>query len=281
MFEPLQYDFMQNAYAAGTIIGIVVAVVGFFVVLRGLTFAGDALAHVGFAGAAGVILIGLPPIFGMFSLCVLGGVVMGLLGERVRGRDVAIGIVMAFALGLGALFLSLYTRYATEAFNILFGTILGVSHQDLLVTGIAGAVTLGVLAFIARPLLFASVDPEVAEARGVPVRFLSALFFVVLAIAVAQAVQVVGVLLLLTMLVGPAATAGYLAHRPGRVVALAVVIGLLETWAGITLAFYNKAPVSFFIAAISFVLYLLARFAGPLLTRQSRGQALRPVSAGQ
>src|SRR5947199_9529500 len=120
MFEPLRYDFMQNAYAAGTIIGIVVSIVGFFVVLRGLTFAGDALSHVGFTGAAGVILIGLPPIVGMFVFCIVGGVVMGLLGERVRGRDVAIGIVMAFALGLGALFLSLYTRYATEAFSILF-----------------------------------------------------------------------------------------------------------------------------------------------------------------
>jgi len=269
MLEPLRYDFMQNAYAAGTIIGIVVATVGFFVVLRGLTFAGDALAHVGFTGAAGVILVGLPPIFGMFGLCVLGGVVMGLLGERLRGRDVAIGIVMSFALGLGALFLSLYTRYATEAFNILFGTILGVSHQDLLVTGIAGVFTLIVLGLIARPLLFASVDPEVAEARGVPVRFLSALFLVILALAVAQAVQVVGILLLLTMLVGPAATAGYLTHRPGKVVALAIAIALIETWAGITLAYYNKAPVSFFIAAISFALYLLARYAGPLLVRRT------------
>jgi zinc/manganese transport system permease protein len=274
MFEPLQYDFMQNAYAAGTIIGIVVAVVGFFVVLRGLTFAGDALAHVGFTGAAGIILIGLPPIFGMFGLCILGGIIMGLLGERVRGRDVAIGIVMALALGIGALFLSLYTRYATEAFSILFGTILGVSHQDLLVTAIAGAVTLAVLAFIARPLLFASVDPDVAEAKGVPVRWLSALFLVLLAIAVAQAVQVVGILLLLTLLVGPAATAGYLTHRPASVVALAVVIALVETWAGITLAFYVKAPVSFFIAAISFAGYIGARFAGPALT----AGAERPVA---
>lgn len=265
MFEPLTYDFMQNAYAAGTIIGIVVAVVGFFVVLRGLTFAGDALAHVGFTGSAAVILIGLPPIVGMFALCVLGGIVMGLLGERVRGRDVAIGIVMAFAMGLGALFLSLYTRYATQAFSILFGTILGVSREDLLATGIAGGITLAVLGFIARPLLFASVDPEVAEARGVPVRLLSALFLILLAIAVAQAVQVVGILLLLTLLVGPSATAGYLTHRPGKVIALAVAIALLETWVGITLAFYIKAPVSFFIAAISFVLYLVARFAGPAL----------------
>ena len=128
--------------------------------------------------------------------------------------------------------------------------------------------TLAVLGFIARPLLFASVDPEVAEARGVPVRLLSALFLILLAIAVAQAVQVVGILLLLTLLVGPAATAGYLTHRPGKVVALAVAIALAETWAGITLAFYVKAPVSFFIAAISFVLYLVARFAGPALIRQ-------------
>ncbi len=263
MFEPLTYDFMQNAYAAGTIVGVVVAIVGFFVVLRGLTFAGDALAHIGFTGAAGVILLGLPPIFGMFGLCAAGGIVMGLLGERVRGRDVAIGIVMAFALGLGALFLSLYTRYATEAFSILFGTILGVSRQDLLVTGLAGVLTLVALGVIARPLLFASIDPEVAEARGVPVRFLSALFLVILAVAVAQAVQVVGVLLLLTLLVGPAATAGYLTHRPRRVVALSVIIALVEVWTGITLAYYNKAPVSFFIAAISFLLYLVARYTGP------------------
>ena len=269
MFEPLAYDFMQNAYAAGTIVAIVVAAVGFFVVLRGLTFAGDALAHVGFAGAAGVILLGLPPIYGMFALCVLGGIVMGLLGERVRERDVAIGIVMAFALGLGALFLSLYTRYASEAFNILFGTILGVSHQDLLITSLAGLLTLLVLAFIARPLLFASIDPEVAEARGVPVRLLSALFLVLLAIAVAQAVQVVGILLLLTLLVGPAATANHLTHRPGAAVALAVAIAVVETWAGITLAFYNKAPVSFFIAAMSFALYMAARYGAPAARREA------------
>jgi zinc/manganese transport system permease protein len=280
MLEPLQYDFMQNAYAAGTIIGIVVSIVGFFVVLRGLTFAGDALAHVGFTGAAGVILLGFPPLWGMFGLCVVGGIVMGLLGERVRGRDVAVGIVMAFAMGLGALFLSLYTRYATEAFSILFGTILGVSHRDLIITAIAGVVTLLVLGAIVRPLLFASVDPEVAEARGVPVRFLSALFFVILAVAVAQAVQVVGILLLLTMLVGPAATAGYVTHRPGKVVALAVVIALAETWAGITLAYYNKAPVSFFIATISFVLYLVARFVGPRLRGgRYRHRAPMPVAA--
>jgi zinc/manganese transport system permease protein len=271
MFEPLTYDFMQNAYAAGTIIAVVVALVGFFVVLRGLTFAGDALAHVGFTGAAGVLLVGLPPIAGMFAFCIAGGLVMGVLGERVRGRDVAIGIVMSFALGLGALFLSLYTRYATEAFNILFGTILGVSYQDLIVTTVAGVISLAALAIIARPLLFASIDPEVAAARGVPVRLLSSIFLVILAVAVAQAVQVVGVLLLLTLLVGPAATAGYLSHRPAVVACLSVLIGLAETWAGITLAFYNKAPVSFFIAAISFALYLIARFLGPSLTRRTNG----------
>lgn len=262
-FEPLRFDFMQNAYAAGTIIAIVAAVVGVFVVVRGLTFAGDALAHVGFTGAAGSVLLGWPPIVGMFLFCMLGGLVMGFLGERIRGRDVAIGIVMAFALGLGALFLSLYTRYATEAFSILFGTILGVSHRDLIVTGISGGVSILALVVIGRPLLFASVDPEVAEARGVPVKLLSAVFFVVLAVAVAQAVQVVGVLLLLTLLVGPAATAGYITHRPSMVITLSVVFALIETWVGITLAYYNKAPVSFFIATLGFSCYLVARFVGP------------------
>src|SRR5579883_1188294 len=131
---------MQNAYAAGTIIAIVSAIVGFFVVLRGLSFAAHALSHIGFAGATGAVLLSVDPLFGLLTFTVASGLAMGLLGERVRGRDVAIGIVLAFALGMGALFLSLYTRYATQAYNILFGTILGVSREDLLATAIAGAV---------------------------------------------------------------------------------------------------------------------------------------------
>src|SRR5579884_2766002 len=134
---------MQNAYAAGTIIAIVSAVVGFFVVLRGLSFAAHALSHIGFAGATGAVVLGTDPLFGLLAFTIVAGLAMGALGERLRGRDVAIGIVLAFSLGLGALFLSLYTRYATQAYNILFGTILGVSLGDVLVSLLLGVLTLG------------------------------------------------------------------------------------------------------------------------------------------
>ena len=264
MPNPFDLEFMQNAYLAGSVIAILAAPVGFLVVLRGLSFAAHALAHIGFAGATGAVLIGAPPLLGLLAFTMLGAAVMGWLGERLRGRDVAIGIVLAFALGLGALFLTLYTRYATETFAILFGTILGVSRTDLLTTAILGALAIVALAVAFRPLLFLSVDPEVAASRGVPERFLSVGFFVLLAIAVSVAVQVVGVLLIFTLIIAPPATAEYLTARPSTTIALAVGLGLLETWAGITLAYYIPWPVGFFIASIAFAIYLLARFLHPV-----------------
>ena len=268
--EPLHYDFMQNAYAAGTIVAIVSAVVGFFVVLRGLTFAAEAFSHIGFAGATGAILLGVDPLFGLLAFTILSGVTMGILGERVRGRDVAIGIVLAFGLGLGALFLSLYTRYATQAYSILFGTILGVSGGDVLISLALGAIVLGLVAILYRPLMFASIDPEVAAARGVPVEALSMAFLFVLAIAVAEAVQVVGVLLVFTLLVAPAATASHLTRRPPSAIVVGVLLAVTETWIGITLAYYSKFPVSFYISALGFALYLLARLAGPRLSHRRK-----------
>jgi zinc/manganese transport system permease protein len=276
VFEPLQYDFMQNAYAAGTIVALVSAVVGFFVVLRGLSFAAHALAHIGFAGATGAVLLSIDPIFGLLAFTIVGGLAMGGLGERIRGRDVAIGIVLAFSLGLGALFLSLYTRYATQAYNILFGTILGVSTTDVAVSVGLGLLTLAAIAVLFRPLIFASVDPEVAAARGVPVKRLSVLFLVILAVAVAEAVQVVGVLLVFTLVVAPPATAGYLARRPSSVIGLGIALAVLETWTGITLAYFTKYPVSFYIASLGFALYVIARLIGPRL--QKRATPPPPIS---
>lgn len=272
IFEPLQYDFMQNAYAAGTIIAIVSAVVGFFVVLRGLSFAAHALSHIGFAGATGAVVLGTDPLFGLLAFTIVAGLAMGALGERLRGRDVAIGIILAFSLGLGALFLSLYTRYATQAYNILFGTILGVSQGDVLVSFILGIIVILAIAAVYRPLLFSSVDPEVAAARGVPVEVLGVGFLVIVAVAVAEAVQVVGVLLIFTLLVAPAATAGYVTTRPARAVALSIVLALVETWVGITLAYYSKFPVSFYISALGFALYVAARF-----LRSSPARANQPT----
>jgi len=262
---PLQYPFMVNAYLVGTIVSILAGVVGFFVVTRGVSFAAHALSHVGFAGAAGAVLVGIDPLMGLIVFCLGAALVMGLLGERLRGRDVAIGVVTAFSLGLGTLFLKLYTRYASEVISILFGTILGVSVQEVVVTLALGLLTVIAVVAIYRPLLFASIDPEVAEARGVPVRMLSIVFLLVVALAVAQAVQVVGVLLIFTLMVAPPATAQYLMRTPGRAVMLGAALALVETWIGITLAYYWSLPVSFFIATLSCGIYVAARLAAPRL----------------
>lgn len=256
----LQYDFMQNAFLAGTIVAIVAACVGYFVVLRQVAFAGHALSHVGFSGAAGAVLFGVDPIWGLLVFTIGAAIAMGTLGERVEGRDVAIGIVLAFALGLGILFLELYTAYASEAFSILFGTILGIDLTSVTISAVIGLVVMVGLAIIFRPLLFMSVNPTAAEAAGVPVRLLSGVFLLLLALAVSEAVQIVGVLLIFALLVAPPATAMYLTARVFTTVAIAMLLGVAETWFGLIMAFYTNYSVSFFIASTAVVLYLLARF---------------------
>ena len=265
-----QFGFVHNALLAGAIVALVSGLVGPFVVARNQSFGVHAVAEVGFTGAAGALLVGLPPTVGMLGFCVLAGLAIGLLGVEARERDVAIGATLAFALGLGVLFLSVYTRYANEAFSLLFGTVLGISRQQVIFSAIVGAITLAALAVVYRPLRFASVDPEVAVARGVPVRLLSAVFLVLLAFAVAEAVQVVGILLLLTLLISPAAAANHLTAHPGWATALSVAIAMGCTLGGIVLALYVPWPPSFFIATLSFIAYLGARLAGPALNGRAR-----------
>ena len=166
---------------------------------------------------------------------------------------------MTFALSLGILFLSLYHGYAEMAYSILFGTIVGISRSDVLLTAILGLGILTVLSILWRPLLFISFDPEVAEARGLPVRFLSIFYLVLVAAAISIAMQVIGVLLVFALLVGPPATAIRITNRPARVIALSIGLGLVYTWAGILLAAVSKWPVSFFITALSFGVYLPVR----------------------
>ena len=259
----LQYEFVQNAFLAGTIVAIVTAVIGYFVVLRSQAFAGHALSHIGFAGATGAAILGISSLLGTFAFTLLAALGMGALGERVRSRDVEIGMVLSFALGLGVLFLSLYTRYATATVNVLFGSILSVARSDVLIMLCSGLATLLLTAFLFRPLLFASIDPEVAQARGVPVRMLSVLFMLLLAITISEAVQVVGVLLVFALLIAPAATAGRLVHRPFTAIALSVALGLIFTWSGLILAFVARLPVSFYIAALAALSY----FASVLISR--------------
>ncbi|HSX47828.1 MAG TPA: metal ABC transporter permease, partial [Patescibacteria group bacterium] len=165
----LSYSFMQHAFLAGTIVAIVAGVVGYFVVLRRLSFAAHALSHVGFAGAAGAVLIGINPLYGLMLFTSGGGVTMALLGKRASRQDVQIGIVLAFMLGLGVLFISLYKGYATEAYSLLFGQILGVSLSNVLVTLVAGILTLIIVSLIYRRLLFTTLDENVAEAKGISI----------------------------------------------------------------------------------------------------------------
>ena len=270
MLNLLAYPFIQNALIAGSIVAIVAAVVGYFLIVRGLTFAGHALAHIGFAGAAGALLIGIDPVFGLLVFTIGASIGIGVLGKEIRERDIAIGIIMTLGLGIGVLFLALYQGYAEQAYSILFGTILGISRTDVWVTAISGCLTLGVLIAIFRPLLFSSYDPELAEARGVPVRLLAIVFLVLVAVVVSISVQVVGILLIFTLLIGPAAAARRLTHRPYAMIGLAIIFGLLYTWGGIFWAALSNWPVSFCIATLSFGIYLLVRLLSPLWQKSHR-----------
>ncbi|HMA36056.1 MAG TPA: metal ABC transporter permease [Chloroflexia bacterium] len=258
LLDLLNQDFARNALLAGAIVAVVSAVVGYFVVLRAQAFAAHALSHIGFAGATGAALLHLDALVGMFALTLLAAAGMGSLGARIRGRDVEIGMVLSLALGLGVLFLSLYTNSASETVGVLFGSILSVTPRAVQITLITGAGILIGLGIIWRPLLFASIDPEVARARGVPVRALGVVFLLLLALAVAQAIQVVGVLLLFALLVAPAATAAQLVRRPFATVGLAIALSLAWTWGGLLLAFTSRWPVSFAIAALAGCAYFAA-----------------------
>ena len=270
--ELFRYTFMQHAFEAGTLVALTAGVIGYFVVLRGLSFAAHALSHIGFAGGVGAVLLGLPLLSGLLAFTIAAGAVMGALGQRLRGRDVTIGIVMAWSLGLGVLFLSLFNGAASTAVSILFGTILGIATRDVVITAIAGGLTLAALAIIYRPLLFATLDEEVAEAKGVPVQALSIVFMVILAVAVSEAVQVVGVLLIFALIVTPAAIAERFTKQPSRGLLLSAVLAVLFTWAGLTLGYYLPYPVSFFITTIAFWSYLLARLIAYL-----RGRLATPL----
>jgi zinc/manganese transport system permease protein len=251
-----QYDFMQHAFEAGTIIAIVAGIVGYFVVLRRSSFAAHALSHVGFAGAAGAVLFGIDPIIGLLFFTSCGGITIALLGRRAANRDVHIGTVLAFMLGLGVLFISLYKGYSTAAYSILFGEILGISSNDVLVTFIASIIILFLIAITYRPLLFASLDEDVAEAKGLPMLKLGIIFMLLVAFATSVAVQVVGVLLIFSLMVTPAAIAHQFAKRPQQGIIISVFIALMATWTGLFISFYEPYPVSFFITSIVFILYI-------------------------
>jgi zinc/manganese transport system permease protein len=263
----LAQHFVHTALLAGAVVAIASGVIGTFVVTRGASFAVHAISELGFTGAAGALVLGLDPVIGMLTGSLIVGFVLGLLSLRGRERDSAIGAVLAFGLGIGVLFLSLYHGYATEATNLLFGSIVGVSDSQLRTLAIVGAIVIAGVAALYRPLLFSSVDPEVAAARGVPLRALSVAIFLLLALTTAEAIQVVGVLLVLTLVITPAAAAQRLTVRPGVAILLSVAIALAATEGGILLSLEKSWPTSFFISAISFAVYVVARIYGAAAAR--------------
>jgi zinc/manganese transport system permease protein len=254
-----QFDFMRNAFEAGTIIALVAGIIGYFVVLRRSAFATHALGHVGFSGAAGAVLLGVNPVYGLLAFTMSGAAGMALLGRRASNRDIEIGTVLAFMLGLGLLFLSLYNGYATEAYSILFGEVLGISDSAVVFTLEASVVVLAVLLLVYRRLLFASLDEDVAEAKGLPMLALGMVFMLLLAVAISISVQVIGVLLIFALMVTPAAIAVRLTKSPFTAILVSVAVAIFSVWLGLFVAFYSVYPASFFIVSTSFVLYVVVR----------------------
>lgn len=281
LLDPAMFGqpFMQNALITGTIVAVLAGLVGFFVVLRGVSFAAHALAQIGFAGAAGGVLIGVDPLWGLVVFAVIGALGLGTLGVREHGRDVVTALVLVAALGAGALFLVLNNSFATDVFSLLFGSIVGVSRAQVWQTAALALVCVAVLAVLYRPLLFATVSPASAAARGIPVRLLSVLFLVVVGVATAVTVPTAGTLLIFSLMVGPAAAALHLARRPAAALVLAVALAVAATWLGIVLAYDTGWPIGFFITAIVALYYLAARYLTVIVAWSNRSQ--RPLSGSQ
>jgi zinc/manganese transport system permease protein len=251
----LQTTFMQHALVGGSLVALTAGLMGYFVITRQNAFAAHALAHIGFPGATGAILVGAPVTLGLAVFCVGGGLLIGLFGKRVAEREIATGTILAFATGLGVLFASLATANASTTTNVLFGNLLAISTDQLWLFGGFTLLVVVALAVIARPLVFASVDPAVAEARGVPVRALGVAFVVLLALTVTMAVQVVGTLLLFALVVTPAAAALRLTARPGLVAALSVAFALASVWIVLVLSAVVDLPPSFFVVSVAVLIW--------------------------
>jgi len=260
--------YMQNALLTGSIAALLAGLVGFFVVLRGVSFAAHALGQIGFAGAAGAVLIGVDPLWGLVAFALTGALGLGVLGVQEHGRDVTTALVLVAALGVGALFLALNTTYATAAFALLFGTIVGVSRDQVWQTAVLAAACVAALTVLYRPLLLATLNAELAAARGVPVRLVSVLFLVVVGVAAAVTIPTVGTLLIFSLMVGPAAAATYLSSRPWRAMGLAIGLALAATWVGLVVAYDTGWPIGFIISTAVTVLYLGARLLGPRTRRR-------------
>ena len=259
LWSLLMTPFVKNAFYAVTAVAFAAGLVGYFVVLRRQAFAAHAIGHIGFAGAAGAVLLGLSPLAGLLVFCLGAGLLIGLGGASLDDRDAVVGVTLTAALGLGVLFISLYSGYANATYSILFGQILGVTVGDVWLVGALSLAVVLVISLVYRPMLFVSVDAQSAESRGLSVRGLSLLFMALLAITTVVAIQIVGVLLVFSLLVAPAAAAEVVTRRPWRALVLSTVLALLSAWVGLFLGVWIGGPVSFWITALASLSYLVAR----------------------
>lgn len=247
----LSSAFMRNALIGGTIVALAAGCIGYFVVVRNTAFAAHALAHIGLPGATGAVLVGVPVAVGLGVFCIGGALVIGALGRRAADREVATGTVLAMATGLGLFFNSMATKSSSTMTNVLFGNLLAISKQQITTFAVLLVVLALCVAMIYRPLLFTSVNAQVADAKGVPVLALSVAFMALLGLAVTMAVQAVGTLLLFALLVTPAAAAIMLTARPVVAIALSTAFSLASVWVGLALSAMFNAPPSFVIVTVA------------------------------
>jgi len=270
---------VQNSLWAGAVLGLLGGLMGTFVMKRDLAFAVHGISELSFAGAAFALLIGADIVLGSLVGSVLAALLLGLMGVRARDKNSIIGVIMPFGLGLGILFLSLYEGRAANKFGLLTGQIVSVGTVQLQVLAVAAVVVMLALVAIWRPLTFASVDPDVASARGVPVRTLAIGFMLLLGVSVALSIQIVGALLVLALLIPPAAAAMRVTSSPRLVVVLSVVFAMTATVGGILLALGGRIPISPYVTTLSFLIYVVCRIVGSLRTRQGRnGRVLRSAA---
>ncbi len=267
--------FMRNALIGGTLVALAAGLIGYFIVVRNTAFAAHALAHIGFPGATGAVLLGVPVTLGLGVFCIGGALVIGALGKKADDREIATGTVLAGATGLGLFFSSLATKSSSTVTNVLFGNLLAVTHDQLITFAVLVLVLAVTITAIFRPLLFASVNAEVAEAKGVPVRALSVVFMALLGLAVTMAVQAVGTLLLFALVVTPAATAIMLTARPVAAMAVSTALSLFSVWGGLVLSSIFNLPPSFVIVTIVCMVWLVV-WAGV----QRTGAVAKPVASG-
>jgi zinc/manganese transport system permease protein len=258
-----EYPFMVNALQAGTIVAIMAGIVGWFMVLRRQTFAGHTLSVMAFPGATAALLIGLSAAAGYFLFTGLAALIIGVAATQTRrnlAQESAItGATQAFGLACGFLFLSLYEGVLANYESLLFGSFLGITRGQVIALTVVAALALALLALFGRPLLFASVDEGVAQARGVPTRALGVGFLLLLGMAVAETAQITGALLVFALLVAPPATAQLITPRIGLSLVLSVLLGVLITWVGLALAYFYDYPVGFYITTVAFAVYVAVR----------------------